>query len=157
MDDFIRQLRHQEKLHRRSGANGLADLFMNAAKELEQQQIYEGTLEQELKVANCNLHLADRKIEQLNSVATQFIGNLDEVVELLEASGDAANIVALVNDLNSIGAEFEKITDSPQTSLAEIQEQAINQFANWMKENTKHDPTGYAHGYNMANRIIGDE
>jgi hypothetical protein len=36
MNDFIRQLRHQEKLHRKSGANGLADLFMNAAKELEQ-------------------------------------------------------------------------------------------------------------------------
>lgn len=71
MSDFIRQLRHQEKLHRKSGANGLADLFMNAAKELGQQQIDKSVLEQELETTNRHLRLANRKVtQQQNEVSS---------------------------------------------------------------------------------------
>lgn len=38
MSELSMQLKQQERLHRKSGANALADLFMNAASELEQQQ-----------------------------------------------------------------------------------------------------------------------
>lgn len=77
MNDFIRQLRHQEKLHRKSGANGLADLFMNAAKELGQQQIDKSVLEQELETTNRHLRLANRKVNQQHEELERLRGGID--------------------------------------------------------------------------------
>jgi hypothetical protein len=69
------------------------------------------------------------RVEQLQRIADAFIENVEEVTELLTASGDAPNIVLLVNALNQIADDVEALPTPAQCLAehdAEVAAKAVN-------------------------------
>lgn len=64
------------------------------------------------------------QVHGLQGIADAFIENVQEVTELLTASGDAPNIKLLVEALNRIADDAETLPAAPAQFLADIEAQA---------------------------------
>lgn len=83
-------------------------------------------------------------VEQLESIAYRFLENVEEVTELLEASGDADNIKLLVAELNDIATSVESLP-TPNRYLserdAEVARVAFLEGAEWARRPKPIDAT----------------
>lgn len=121
MSDLIERLRrHGERFVKGTEYSADETIYGEAADLIEQQQLDKGVLEQELKVSNRNLRLADRKIEQQQRETGELKQEKKKTERLLRSSidDDSNKAVSVVGAVQRYISFLENERDALEAHVA---------------------------------------